>query len=94
MRGADHPESALRRWVPARCKGRGTQGGYDQREYDDRTDDFGYRAVVDRVSLADLHATVLHQLGLDYRKLWFPRHGREERLTDVAKPQILTRLLA
>lgn len=84
--GRDHHPYGYSLWMA----GGGIKGGQTY----GATDDFGYRAVVDRVSLADLHATVLHQLGLDYRKLWFPRHGREERLTDVAKPQILTRLLA
>ena len=52
------------------------------------TDDFGYRAMTDRTSVADLHATILHQLGLDAQKLVFPHNGREERLIDVypAKP--------
>jgi hypothetical protein len=84
--GRDHHPYGYSIWMA----GGGIKGGQTY----GATDDFGYRAVVDRVSLADLHATVLHQLGLDYRKLWFPRHGREERLTDVAKPRILTRLLA
>ena len=57
------------------------------------TDDFGYRAVVNRTSVADLHATMLHQLGLDYRRLAFHRHGRDERLTDVAEPRLLRELI-
>jgi len=57
------------------------------------TDDFGYRATVDRCSVAQLHATMLHQLGLDYQRLSYPRHGRDERLTDVAQPQLLARLI-
>ena len=45
------------------------------------TDEFGLRAVEDRVHVHDIHATILHLLGLDHRRLTFPRDGREERLT-------------
>ncbi len=45
------------------------------------TDEFGLRAVEDKVHVHDLHATILHLLGLDHRRLTFPRDGRDERLT-------------
>jgi hypothetical protein len=45
------------------------------------TDEFGLRAVEDRVHVHDLHATILHLMGLDHLKLTFFRDGREERLT-------------
>ena len=45
------------------------------------TDEFGLRAVEDRVHVHDLHATMLHLLGLDHLRLTFPRDGRDERLT-------------
>jgi len=45
------------------------------------TDEFGLRAVEERVHVHDLHATILHLLGLDHRNLTFPRDGRDERLT-------------
>ncbi len=48
------------------------------------TDDFGYRAVEKRVHPHDLHATVLHQLGLDHTRLTYRYSGRDFRLTDVA----------
>ncbi|MCE9603726.1 MAG: DUF1501 domain-containing protein [Planctomycetia bacterium] len=48
------------------------------------TDDFGYRAVTDRVSVPDLHATILHQLGLDHHRVSIRHHGRDETLTDPA----------
>src|SRR5437868_2378267 len=48
------------------------------------TDEFGYKAVVDRVSVPELQATVLHQLGLDHTRLYYPHHGRKETLTDAA----------
>ncbi len=49
-----------------------------------RTDEFGLRAVEDRVHVHDLHATILHALGLEHTRLTFPYNGRDERLTDVA----------
>ena len=48
------------------------------------TDDFGLRAAVDKVHVHDLHATLLHLLGLDHERLTFRHNGRDERLTDVA----------
>ena len=46
-------------------------------------DDFGFRAVADKVHIHDLHATILHLLGLDHERLTFRFSGREFRLTDV-----------
>ena len=48
------------------------------------TDELGYNAVEDVVHINDLHATMLHQLGLDHERLTFPYQGRDFRLTDVA----------
>jgi hypothetical protein len=48
-----------------------------------QTDDFGHLAVQDRVHMHDLHATVLHLLGLDHTQLTFRYAGRNFRLTDV-----------
>ena len=54
------------------------------------TDDFGYKAVKDPVHIHDWHATMLHLLGLDHKKLTFNYAGRNFRLTnvsgDVVKP--------
>ena len=47
------------------------------------TDEFGYHAVEDRMHIHDLHATVLHLLGLDHTKLTYHYGGRDHRLTDV-----------
>ena len=47
------------------------------------TDDFGYHAVKDRMHIHDLHATILHLLGLDHTKLTYRYGGRDFRLTDV-----------
>ena len=48
-----------------------------------KTDEFGYYAVEERVHLHDLHATILHRLGIDHRRLTFRFAGRDWRLTDV-----------
>ncbi len=48
------------------------------------TDAVGLRAVVDRVHVHDLHATILHLLGIDHTRLTFLHNGREDRLTDTA----------
>ena len=48
------------------------------------TDELGYNAVEDVVHINDLHATMLHQLGLDHQRLTFQYQGRDFRLTDVA----------
>ena len=47
------------------------------------TDDFGYLPVEDSVHLYDLHATILHLLGLDHERLTYRHAGRDFRLTDI-----------
>jgi hypothetical protein len=47
------------------------------------TDDFGFRAVEKRTHVHDLHATALHLLGLDHKRLTYRYSGRDFRLTDV-----------
>ncbi|MFT7643239.1 MAG: hypothetical protein ACI9G1_005004, partial [Pirellulaceae bacterium] len=47
------------------------------------TDDYGYYATENRVHIHDMHATILHLLGIDHEKLTFPHAGRDFRLTDV-----------
>jgi uncharacterized protein (DUF1501 family) len=83
--GRDHHPYGFSVWLA----GGGIQGG----QHHGATDDFGYHARVERTSVADLHATMLHQLGLDYSRLAYQRHGRDERLTDVAQPTLLRRLI-
>ena len=48
------------------------------------TDDYGYFAVENKVHMHDLHATMLHLLGLDHKRLTYRYSGRDMRLTDVA----------
>lgn len=58
-------------------------GGFQRGLTYGATDDFGYKSVTDRVSVADLHATLLHQMGLDHERLTFLHSGRQESLTDA-----------
>jgi arylsulfatase A-like enzyme len=60
--------------------GGGVRGGMTWGE----TDEFGFRAVHNRVHIHDLHATILHLLGLDHEQLTYRYAGRDFRLTDVA----------
>lgn len=71
-------------------------GGFKAGHIHGVTDDFGYQAVEDRVSVPDLHATILHQLGLDHTRLAFTHSGRPERLTDpeVTRARVVRELLA
>ncbi len=47
------------------------------------TDEYGYKVVREMVDIHDLHATILHLLGMDHKKLTFRFSGRDMRLTDV-----------
>jgi hypothetical protein len=60
--------------------GGGVRGGYAY----GATDEYGYYAVENKMHVNDLHATILHILGLDHERLTYPYAGREFRLTDVA----------
>jgi hypothetical protein len=57
------------------------------------TDEFGYKAVEKRVHVNDLHATLLHLLGLEHTKLTYRFNGRDFRLTDVGG-NLITEILA
>ena len=58
-----------------------------------RTDELGYNIVEDPVDVHDLHATMLHQLGIDHEKLTYKFQGRDFRLTDVSG-KVVSKLLA
>ena len=58
-----------------------------------QTDELGFNSVEDRAHVHDIHATILHLLGLDHKKLTFRFQGRDFRLTDV-HGELLTKLLA
>ena len=74
--GRDHNPHAFTYWLA----GGGAKGGV----HHGATDELGHKAAVDRVSVNDLHATILHLLGFDHEKLTFYYNGRHFRLTDVA----------
>lgn len=71
-------------------------GGFKAGFIHGATDDFGYRSVENRVSIADFHATLLHQLGLDHSELGYDHLGRNERLTDpdVTDAEVVKNLIA
>jgi len=73
--GRDHHIKGFSGWLA----GGGIKPGISYGE----TDDFGYHAVKDIVHVHDLHATILHQLGIDHKKLTYRFQGRDFRLTDV-----------
>jgi hypothetical protein len=73
--GRDHDPFGFSLWLA----GAGVRGGTVY----GATDDYGYRAVDRPVDLHDLHATLLHLLGIDHTRLTVPFGGREMRLTDV-----------
>ncbi|MGB8854936.1 MAG: DUF1501 domain-containing protein [Pirellulales bacterium] len=74
--GRDHNPHAFTVWMAGGGVKAGTTHG--------ATDDFGFKAVTDRVSVNDLHATILHLLGMDHKRLTYRFNGRDFRLTDVA----------
>jgi uncharacterized protein (DUF1501 family) len=73
--GRDHNSYGFTMWLA----GGGVKGGITY----GATDDFGFRAVEGRLSVHDLHATVLHLLGIDHERLTYRYSGRDFRLTDV-----------
>jgi hypothetical protein len=74
--GRDHNPHAFTFWLA----GGGVKGGVSHGE----SDEIGYTAAVNKVHVNDLHATVLHLLGLDHERLTYRYNGRDFRLTDVA----------
>jgi len=74
--GRDHNPWGFTVWMA----GGGVRGGMAH----GATDDFGFRAMQDKVHIHDLHATILHLMGLDHTKLTYRHGGRDYRLTDVA----------
>jgi hypothetical protein len=73
--GRDHNHHGFSMWLA----GGGVKGGMTYGE----TDEFGFKATTDKVHVHDLHATMLHLLGLDHERLTFRHAGRDFRLTDV-----------
>ncbi|MDB5313649.1 MAG: hypothetical protein JWO38_7851 [Gemmataceae bacterium] len=83
--GRDHNPFGFTMWLA----GGGVKGGITHGE----TDDFGYHAVKDKVEVHDLHATMLHLLGFDHKKLTYRFGGRDMRLTDV-HGEVVEKILA
>jgi hypothetical protein len=73
--GRDHHARAFTMWVAG--------GGFKPGLTLGKTDEIGYNIVEDPVSVHDLHATILHQFGVDHTKLTYRFQGRDFRLTDV-----------
>ncbi len=84
-KGRDHHSLGFSMWMA----GGGVKGGMAYGS----TDEFGYKAIENRVHVHDLHATVLHLMGLDHTRLTYRYSGRDFRLTDV-HGEILTGILA
>ncbi len=84
--GRDHHPRCFSGWVA----GGGIQGGMTYGE----TDDFSYNVAKDPVPIRDLHATLLHQLGIDHNKLSFPFQGLDQRLTGVEPAKVIHDILA
>ena len=74
--GRDHNPHAFSTWFA----GGGIKGGVSYGE----TDEIGHKAAVNKVTVNDIHATILHLLGMDHERLTYRYNGRDFRLTDVA----------
>jgi hypothetical protein len=84
--GRDHHPHGFTMWMAGGGVKRGMTHG--------ATDEFGYHAVDDVVHVRDLHATILHLLGIDHRRLAFNVQGLKMRLTGVEEAKVVTRLIA
>ncbi len=84
--GRDHNPHAFTVWLA----GGGVKGGFHYGE----TDEIGHKAVVNRVGVHDLQATLLHALGLDHEKLTFKFQGLDQRLTGVEKSRVVQEIFA
>ena len=83
--GRDHHPRCFSGWLA----GGGIKGGMHFGE----TDDFSYNVVKDPVHVRDLHATMLHLLGLDHSRLIFPFQGLDQRLTGVEPSRVVREIL-
>lgn len=84
--GRDHHPSAFTVWMA----GAGVKGGFSHGE----TDPIGYNPTTPPVQVRDFQATLLHLMGLDYKKLYYPYQGLEQRLTGVKPAKVVTDVLA
>lgn len=84
--GRDHSPYGFSVWLA----GGGVRGGITH----GATDDFGFKAVEDQVPIRDLHATILHLLGLGHEELTYLFQGLEQKLTGVEPARVIRELLA
>lgn len=84
--GRDHHPNAFTMWLA----GGGIKPGMTLGE----SDAFGFNAIKDKVHVRDLHATILHLLGFDHKKLSFRFQGLDQRLTGVEPARVVQELLA
>ncbi|MBL4883281.1 MAG: DUF1501 domain-containing protein [Planctomycetaceae bacterium] len=84
-KGRDHNPHAFTMWMAGGGIKGGTQYG--------SSDEFGYKAIENRLGVNDLHATILHLMGIDHKRLTYRFNGRDYRLTDVAG-KVVEELLA
>jgi uncharacterized protein (DUF1501 family) len=86
--GRDHNPGAFTIWMA----GGGVKPGISYGE----TDPIGYESITDKVSVHDLHATMMQLMGFDHEKLTYPSQGVPQRLTNITKPgsQIVKGILA
>lgn len=84
--GRDHNKNAICTWMA----GGGVKRGFEL----GATDELGFAAVENRISVEDWHATILHLLGLHHESLFIERNGLNERLTGVTHPRIVSEVIA
>lgn len=84
--GRDHGPNGFSVWMA----GGGVKGGYTHGS----TDDIGFKAAENKVSVHDFHATILHLLGLNNRELFLDRNGLRERLTDQYPARVVSEVIA
>ncbi|MSR57363.1 MAG: DUF1501 domain-containing protein [Planctomycetaceae bacterium] len=84
--GRDHNKNAFTTWMAGAGIKAGTVHG--------ATDELGFAAVENKVSVPDWHATILHLLGLSHEELYLEQNGLKERLTGVSPARVVTEILA
>lgn len=83
--GRDHHPRCFSGWLA----GGGVRGGMHY----GKTDDFSYNVIQDPVHVRDLHATMLHLLGVDHERLIFPFQGLDQKLTGVEKARVVREIM-
>lgn len=84
--GRDHGPNGFTVWMAGGGLKRGIVHG--------ATDDIGFKAAENKVSVHDFHATILHLLGMNHRELFLNRNGLQERLTDQYPARVVSEIIA